>query len=347
MVILASTSLASWLEDTTFVSKLLERFDLVGASVPQPGKIHVLSAAVDEVPRFDSRRNFYASSEGLSVLCGRLGDDLPSPWSEEKVKAGAQPCLEFRLPQVSYTGPLNVDIPLANTVFSNGRSHTLFASLWEANGAQDLRLVKKVWKTRQRIFAEQTSSEKQLLSKGVVACPLVPVTNPRMITAGLGNILRKVDIDGESAPASRELEAIIPPLLEQRQNQFGQNDDPLAAGPVGVWALIMPARFVRDHPQSILPEPLNWKEYNPSDEPRLAGSTANTMGRLLAGGCQLRKIRKRITPTATFFTSLTHTDSERRRRLGLEAGPALVGLPNQPGSWRGARPRGLHQILSR
>ncbi|KXX73977.1 hypothetical protein MMYC01_208753 [Madurella mycetomatis] len=290
MVILASRSLASWLEDTTFVSQLLERFNLAGTSVSEPGKIHVLSAAVDEVPRFDRRRNFYASSEGLSILCGRLGNDLPSPWSEEEVKAGAQPCLEFRLPQVSYTGPLDVDIPLANTVFSNGRSHTLFASLWEANGAQGLRLVEKVEKTRQRIFTEQTSSEKRLLSKGIVACPLVPLTNPRKITAGLGNILRKIDINGESAPASRELEAIIPLLLEQRQKQFGQNDDPLAAGPVGVWALIMPATFARDYPQSDFLEPLNWKEYNPSDESRLAGNTVNVMGRLLAGGCQLRKI---------------------------------------------------------
>ncbi|GAB1310936.1 hypothetical protein MFIFM68171_01146 [Madurella fahalii] len=293
-IILASRSLASWLEDTAFVSRLLKHSGLVGNPVSRQQMIHVLSAAVDEVPRFDRRCNSYASSEGLSILCGGLRN-LPGLWKEGNVEAGAQSCLEFQVTQVKRTGQLKVNLPLANTVFSNGRPHTLFANLWQTDGAAGLRLVKRMERTTQAIDTGSASpgGRPERLPKAVVASRLVPVTEARRIVAGLGNILRQIDINGTSAPASKELEAIIPALLKERQTQLGQRGHHLAAGPIGVWALIMPAHVVEDRLRSWPAplEPLYSKNYEiPLDEPALAKRMLEATNGFLAAGCQFRKI---------------------------------------------------------
>lgn len=260
----------------------------------------MLSAAVDEVPRFDSRSGFFSSSEGLSVLCGRVGRDVADPWRDEKVEevVGAQPCLHFRALPVGRTGPLRVTVPLANTVFSNGRSHTLSASLWRAgSGArEELRLARRAEKTSQAILSSwlEGSPGRPMWwssARARVACPLVPVTQPRRIAAGLGNILRQVDLDGVPAPASRELEAVIPALLAQRQKHATGRDggDLAAPGPVGVWALMLPAKYAEGSPEAML-EPLDCSEYDPSDELVRADRTMEAMDELIARGCQLRKI---------------------------------------------------------
>ncbi|KKY36636.1 putative v-type c subunit family protein [Diaporthe ampelina] len=47
--------------------------------------------------------------------------------------------------------------------------------------------------------------------------PLVPITHPRKILEGLGNIIAKVEVDGEPCPASMELQTNIPRLMEARR----------------------------------------------------------------------------------------------------------------------------------
>lgn len=69
-----------------------------------------------------------------------------------------------------------------------------------------------------------------------ITLPLVPVTPARRIVAGLGNILRQVDVDGRPTPASKELEEAIPLLLARRANK--------RAAVVGVWAVVYPSEPV-------------------------------------------------------------------------------------------------------
>lgn len=80
--------------------------------------------------------------------------------------------------------------------------------------------------------------------KVYISCPLAPITQPRKVLEGLGNILAKIEINGEPSPASKELQVNIPRLLQAR-GTLSQSD--LAAGRVGVWALVYPKHmFVGD-----------------------------------------------------------------------------------------------------
>ncbi|KAJ4422158.1 hypothetical protein N0V82_003242 [Gnomoniopsis sp. IMI 355080] len=87
----------------------------------------------------------------------------------------------------------------------------------------------------------ESHSADQIIKMG---CPLVPITHPRKIVESLGNILAKLDINGEPSPASKELQVNIPILLQARQKQV--NYDPKSAR-VGVWALVIPERLLLDH----------------------------------------------------------------------------------------------------
>jgi hypothetical protein len=263
------------------------------ASASTPQELTVLAAAVDEVPCYDpGLGSLFSSSEGVSVLRGnanRLLQSLPSfPEVESPEKGAQEPSLEFHPPPCRYAGPLAVAIPLANTVFSNGRPHTLFASRWGSESSGSPRLVNKTQMTSQTIIlppaADMGNSQRDQSTSSVIS-HLVPVTAPRRIEAGLGNILRNIEINGSPRPASQELEDVIPRLLEARRKD---KDKDSASGPLDVWALIIPAHYL----EKGLPisDPLELGNYQRSDEVSLAGPVADQMDMFVAEGCQLRKV---------------------------------------------------------
>jgi hypothetical protein len=263
--------------------------------------ISILSAAVDEVPRYDSRINYFASAEGLSVVCGSSRVLLPNLWDSdtEQTEAVAQPYLEFELARERQSEwQSRVTVPVANTVFSNGKPHVLLASRWEVDGGEHLRLSRRVEKKRQTILT--TRGDMQYHGSGTrvhdsLRCPFVPVTKPRKIVAGLGNILRQIEIDSEPVPASKELEAVIPALVDLRSRSWeGNVTDSTAADRPSVWALVFPGLGAgRFAPRSA--EPLRLEGYTPSREWHYAQRNSTLIHSLmLGGGCQLRKIRESI-----------------------------------------------------
>ncbi|KAK3383795.1 hypothetical protein B0T24DRAFT_543599 [Lasiosphaeria ovina] len=287
-VVLASGGLASWLQDEAFMSRLLSPLASGSAS------LNVLSVAVHGIPR---RRHGpgppFSSSEGLAVLHGSLDGLLPGLWSVSAADAhqatgdaSCQPSLEFHTaPFDGDARPLQVTVPLANTIFSNGRQHTMFASRWHtaSGGAALPQIAGVVEKMTQSILVPRALGAGAGSATSTVAVPLVPVTEARRIAAGLGNILRQVEIGVTPMPASKELESVIPKLLDARSKQLGDQ----AAGPVGVWALIYPENFVAD---ADFPRPLELSGAGQSHEWSRAQEVSDLMPRLLAAGCHIRKI---------------------------------------------------------
>ncbi|KAK0729180.1 hypothetical protein B0T21DRAFT_370519 [Apiosordaria backusii] len=292
-VVLVSRSLAPWLQDQAFMAELLE----ATTSDEEAGagrELSVLSAAVDEVPQFQGA---LSSSEGLSVLRGSAARVLPGLWevgSNQTFSPSSfsqQPSfLEFRLPGLQPKAkPLQVTVPLANTIFTNGKPHALYASRWRHDPAaarKSLSMAASVEKTTQTILLPGHNQSPNKSTASTVYTALVPVTRPHKIVAGLGNILRQVEVGVKPEPASKELEAVIPALLKKRL-EHSESDEPAYSGPVGVWALIMPKDTVNHFP---IPDPLDVENYDLSDERDLVYQTSHAMDGLIAAGCQLRKI---------------------------------------------------------
>lgn len=220
---------------------------------------------------------------GLSILYSSSESLLPSLWQEEPV-AGPRTSPD-RAATVTFTGgpatspasPLGITLPLANTIFQNGRRSTLLASRWQSSlghWAPD--------RMAERQHQEIACLQGRHLRPHV---PLVPLTPPRKIVAGLGNIVRQIDIDGDAAPASKELEELIPAMYDRRW----QKDDVQAPAPVGVWAWVIPARVVESGQLAGLRA---YQQHLDEGELSLALEAADLFDGLLSSRCRLHKIRK-------------------------------------------------------
>lgn len=274
---LASRGLASWLEDPRFVAPLLRRAMTTGhcsadphtadtapssswaQDVPPRGGISVLSAVVDGLllppggEKAGGARGgtgelgevAAAGAEGLAVVSGYGEDILPGLWEErrrprEEGRAG----LVFRVPGLAGGGRggrremtmMEVSVPVANTVFQNGRTSTVFASRWEGATWDRLEMVRRedAGKAVVSVPAAEDGEE-----EARVSVPLVSITPLRPVAAALGNILKTLAVDGKAVPASKELEANVPRLLESRR-RMGLGE---ILGPLNVWALVVPARL--------------------------------------------------------------------------------------------------------
>ncbi|AEO66033.1 uncharacterized protein THITE_67447 [Thermothielavioides terrestris NRRL 8126] len=291
-VVLVSRALASWLDDDVFLSRLLASTGIPSGT--EAKGLTVVAAAVDEVPRYDRRLDLFCSSEGVSVLRGDAAKLLPPPdQASDAAATTPTPSLEFAPPPCRHAGRLAATVPLANTLFSNGRPHALFVSRWRSSSSspeEPPRLLEKLPKSNQRILLSAAGAGFQESSSSAVLSHLVPVTAPRRITRGLGNILREVQKDGsEAQPASTELEAVIPRLLEARRKALGDADgQDHPSGPIDVWALLIPSSYA-DKWRLIEPD-WDWSNYHADDEIKTARILAENMDRFLGGGCQLRKV---------------------------------------------------------
>lgn len=261
--------------------------------------------------------------DGFSLQSGTLDGLLPGLWKQtfdatlaENQPGAAGPSeepasLSLVLRQAKHSGAVvTVNLPLANTLFHNGRRTTLLASEW---------LYTKDEKSRRKTVACSRMQEKrsqivELLvgpthQKLAIVSPLVPITHPRKIVEGLGNILAKVEIDGQPSPASQEIQANIPRLLEARRTW---SDGQLESGRVGVWALLIPEGLVDlktadgearlalhqhlrlDQLRSVVGK-LAFEFENPAES--TLWQRTNVLGQVLLQGGRLHKIRK--CPTCT------------------------------------------------
>lgn len=289
-VILVSRLLAPWLADDAFISSVLDAANL--ASGPKKRKLSVLAAAVDEVPCFDPDTGSFGSSEGISVLLGRAKYLMPRLWCPEDApttpQQAQQASLDFRLCQVA---PLKVTVPVANTLFTADKRHVLFASRWLAGATHGLELVEKAEKTKAtlQIWPKNDQKPARLLAN------LIPVTRPRKVLASLGNILSKIEIGGQPAPPSQELETILPGLLNARRERLGgSHTDSRPPSSIGVWALTIPKTVLDIYPMNM---EADWQQYG--------------WNRLLEAGCHFSKVGECICPRGRWFSIVDLTFGDK------------------------------------
>jgi hypothetical protein len=289
VVILATRELASWLEDDQFTETLLRFISRDQKKCRQPRLMKVLTAAVDRVPfRGNSLRY------GLSILSGDSKVMLPNMWSKASSPLKlVHPSLAFSVPPLTPgSPPLEVSVPAANTVFVTGRPSTVFGTRWESRWVpgrspldrrtMEFRLLKKITVEWQQVVRTHLAQVEHASS--LIAVPLLPITRARKVIAGMGNIVRRLEVDGISAPASKELETEIPNLLRARE----EKGLPPIEGPLNVWALVIP-----DYVANTRPDLLNYLDSAVTGYDEVFPSSylpATAMKVFLEAGCRLLRI---------------------------------------------------------
>ncbi|KAL7911259.1 hypothetical protein GGI35DRAFT_478624 [Trichoderma velutinum] len=222
-VLLATPSFAKVLEN----ANLMGDFARLMAGSADVGKFHVLSAVVDHLAApIGSLRPL----QGVSVLRGHLDDMLPHLWQQQPPKskddADAVSTLTFSL------GDPSVTLPLARTTFHNNRASTLLLSEFDLTQSH-AQLARQTEKHSQFVKVSLDHDLRSLAHLDMWV-PLMPLTQPRTVTESFGNIIRGIEVDGTTIPASTELEDIVNALYKQNA-QSG-----VLSGPVGVWAMVTP-----------------------------------------------------------------------------------------------------------
>ena len=166
-------------------------------------------------------------SEGISVLIADSQQTAPDLWSErrsdnyEKNSGDGVPSFlsfQFSSKDVSDVSqnpqrPESVyviDLPLANTIFHNGKTSTMVAQRWSFNSkseqSSDLVCKKHALLQQQNLFI---SRNERGSDQSINIPPFCKLTAPRMISESMGNIIRRLrvshDLSG-TMPASEELE---------------------------------------------------------------------------------------------------------------------------------------------
>ena len=129
-----------------------------------------------------------------------------------------------------------IQIPLANTIFHTGYSATMFSHQWKKpKGMTDINLEKKTQLKHQSIHWPDTLWDRRFVTLSI---PLIPLTAPRCIEAGMGNIIRRVlGSDQKIMTASQELEETVPQYFSSRG---------IPPHSMTVWALVIPQDII--HP---------------------------------------------------------------------------------------------------
>ncbi|KAI0391152.1 hypothetical protein F5Y17DRAFT_22848 [Xylariaceae sp. FL0594] len=280
LAVLASKEFAGWLEDADFMSTFLKTLLKSESATPADGSsLNILSGVTDGISSSDMSHD---PRPGISVLRGRTDTILPGLWAEgdfENVTTDSVSAVSFATnPLARNTGTLKVTLPLANTVFQNGRRSTLFASRWDVGNDGSLNL-----RTRGAKAMQQINSIGHSVNHTSSTIPLLPLTPPRKIVASLGNIIRQIEVGGSATPASQELEAIIPKIFEER----ARHSPSATPKPIGVWCWVIPPRVV----ESTDFERLKLFQAGSSEtEADIVSSSTELFSELLSSGCRLHKI---------------------------------------------------------
>ncbi|KAF5026256.1 hypothetical protein F66182_1646 [Fusarium sp. NRRL 66182] len=237
-VILATPQYAQWLEKDEFMAEFA---DLLSGS-DKPDQFHILGAVVDHVaPPVPNNKPV----QGLSILRGELDSILPGLWilNPPKAKEDADRVAALTLD----LGNPHITIPLTNTTFQNHKTSTLIASRFDLSGSSP-KLAEQTEKYSQQITLPLKQQLSSINGLGIWA-PLVPLTHPRVVTESFGNIVRRVNINDKSIPASNELEPAVDELHARKSD--------LVQSPMGIWAIITPPTFAQpgSNSSSVDPDP--------------------------------------------------------------------------------------------
>ena len=223
-----------------------------GVSFPQGS----VGQGEGDLPNLDRSRSF----EGISVLVSRTEEIAPRLWSTSRILNHQRPSnmqqhstlafeFQYRISDIKSMAHSQdtqlqtsrvVKMPLANTLFQNGHTSTLYAQRWVMRMASEYKpemLRTKHVRLSQEVLqmAELTKACDQMDFYNLET-KLVPITPPRSVDASFGNIVRRLrveDLNGTqiSVPASTELEARISQWVQTRHHSNPQ---------VQVWALVTP-----------------------------------------------------------------------------------------------------------
>ena len=145
-----------------------------------------------------------------------------------------------------------LQLPVANTLFQNGLTSTLFAQRWVMTGMStsrpELHPMERTRLPHQALRMTDFSPAKDGKAMYSLETRLKPITPPRVIAASFGNIIRTLqsgDANGieSSVPASTELEGCV--------SQWMQTGD-LTNQQAQVWALVTPRENWVDRPGAAL-----------------------------------------------------------------------------------------------
>lgn len=268
-------------DQDSFVPNLLSRIFPI-----KKGKVDIVAAVVDQIPyppncyplpNVPEWRLGPNGFEGYSVAVAYSENTAPDLWSQRNVREASalesvlqRPVLSFRFPSHEHLACVGtrsqpvksstlhlVQLPVANTLFYNSQPATMFASCWTASVDSKNELVykcdKKINLARQTLnMAGRFSNQNLRLSK--LLLELQPLTIPRIIAAGLGNIIRELHVgrkSTETIPASQELEHAV---SQKFQHLESPDQRP------GVWALITPRTKWIAEPQIGTSDVAHWIE---------------------------------------------------------------------------------------
>ena len=267
-----------------FVPDLLSR---IFPMLNRPPQVDIVAAVVDQIPypphyyplpntiRWRPGQNRF---EGFSVAVAYSDVASPDLWCPSNVQkapglesALQRPVLSFRFPcddtpassgmaaqRAKSTTSHVVRLPVANTLFYNGQPSTMFASSWapvkDSKSEIVYACVKKMNLAQQALNMIGVLSSPQLKHRSKLVLDLQPLTIPRVIAAGLGNIVRELR-DGratnETMPASQELEDAVSEKSQNLKNPDQKTE---------VWALITPRTRWINEPQIGTSNAAHWIE---------------------------------------------------------------------------------------
>lgn len=169
--------------------------------------------------------------EGFSFLYGRRELILPD-WTNDEFTSSksTSPSLlsSITFSEDLASGAYDITVPLATTLFRNGRHSTLLVSTWWQDSASSFQRIGEPLE-RKNVRIQVSRSESTMSLDTYI--PVVQLTPARRIVNGLGNIVRRLDFGhGVVGPASEELERRVNSELALNPRTKPE-----------VWALIVPA----------------------------------------------------------------------------------------------------------
>ncbi len=118
-------------------------------------------------------------------------------------------------PQQNVLSTRTFEVPLANTIFQNGQTSTMYISSWTHESASNVLVRTTKVSIQNQLVKVPRRIDTTRRGRMAFTIPLKSLTVPRQVAAAVGNIIRRVhltDRTSEAVPASEELERQIAAL---------------------------------------------------------------------------------------------------------------------------------------
>ncbi|KAI9803090.1 MAG: hypothetical protein M1833_001160 [Piccolia ochrophora] len=255
IIFLLTPSLTKHLDDShSFVPRALDQLLAPATKLGRPTECDTISVIVDKLPSLLREPGSYGpdlGEEGISILIADCSRDLaPGLWDTPASECDAvgqddehQALLSIQIPSTEKDGLSiirTLQIPLATTLFYNGKKSTMLAERWnQQSPSGDWQLARHVYLKSQLLKFPNAIANKPP-GKESLEIPLVPLTPPRRVVHNFGNIISQISDgakDADIRPASVELER----SLDEYALAQG-----LKPQPMKVWALILSPEVFSD-----------------------------------------------------------------------------------------------------